>query len=166
MSDFAGYKKTIMNAAHNDRIRLALSRAIGSYRSNRNTALTKFPHTIKMAEEVREMRSHAIGNMQAMAEEAVAAIESNKGHGYIAKTAEEALKIIGDLVGTGNSPVVSPTGRDLLTPIILGMLGPVISPSRIPTSLPCRTRDAPSIAVTRDLPTPPLPLIIAILFAT
>ena len=101
MSDFAGYKKTIMNAAHNDRIRLALSRAIGSYRSNRNTALTKFPHTIKMAEEVREMRSHAIGNMQAMAEEAVAAIESNKGHGYIAKTAEEALKIIGDLVGTG-----------------------------------------------------------------
>ena len=51
MSVFSDYKKTIMDAAHNERIRLALSRAIASYRSNRNTAMEKFPHTIKMAEE-------------------------------------------------------------------------------------------------------------------
>ena len=95
MADFSNYKKTIMTAAHNDRIRLALSRAIGSYRSNRNNALTKFPHTIKMAEEIREMRARTIGDMEVMAQEAIEAIESNKGHGYIARTAEDALKIIG-----------------------------------------------------------------------
>lgn len=99
MAGFTEYKKTIMDAAHNDRIRLALSRAIGSYRSNRKTALSKFPHTIKMAEEVLEMKVRTIGDMEGLAQEAIEAIESNKGHGYIAGTAEDALKIIGDLVG-------------------------------------------------------------------
>ncbi len=99
MAGFAEYKKTIMEAAHNDRIRLALSRAIGSYRSNRNIALEKFPHTIKMAQEVREMKARTIGDMEGLAQEAIEAIESNKGKGYIARTAQDALKIIGDLVG-------------------------------------------------------------------
>lgn len=89
-----------MDAAHNERIRLALSRGIASYRSNTNEALKKFPHTIKMAEEVREIKDKAIGQMQKLAEQASEVIEENKGKAYIAKTAEEALKIIDDLVGT------------------------------------------------------------------
>ncbi len=88
-----------MDAAHNDRIRLALSRAIGTYRKNRNNALEKFPHTIKMAEEVREMKVKAIGMMEELAQQACEAIESNKGKAYIARTADDALKIIDDLVG-------------------------------------------------------------------
>jgi L-lactate dehydrogenase complex protein LldG len=46
MSEFTEYKKEIMDAAHNERIRVALSRAIKSYRGNTNDALKKFPHTI------------------------------------------------------------------------------------------------------------------------
>ncbi len=99
MSVFTEYKKEIMDAAHNERIRLALSRAIASYRSNTNDALRKFPHTIKMAEEVREIKARAIGEMEKLAREACEAIESNHGKAYIAKTAEEALNIIGGLVG-------------------------------------------------------------------
>ncbi|MEE8413586.1 MAG: lactate utilization protein B [Dehalococcoidales bacterium] len=99
MSVFSDYKKEIMDAAHNERIRLALSRAISSYRSNRNKALEKFPHTIKMAEEVREMKVKAIGMMEGLAQEACEAIESNHGKAYIAKTAAEALEIIDNLVG-------------------------------------------------------------------
>ena len=99
MSVFSEYKKEIMDAAHNDRIRLALSRAIGTYRKNRNNALEKFPHTIKMAEEVREMKVKAIGMMEELAQQACEAIESNKGKAYIARTADDALKIIDDLVG-------------------------------------------------------------------
>ena len=45
MSVFSDYKKEIMDAAHNERIRLALSRAIKSYRGNTNEAMKKFPHT-------------------------------------------------------------------------------------------------------------------------
>ena len=101
MSEFTKYKKTVMDAAHNERIRMALSRAIASYRSNVNKALEKFPHTIKLAEEVRQIKENAVDQMQKLAEQAAEAIESNKGKAYIAKTAEDALKIIGDLVGTG-----------------------------------------------------------------
>jgi hypothetical protein len=45
MAVFKDYKKEIMDAAHNERIGLALSRAIKSYRANAKNALEKFPHT-------------------------------------------------------------------------------------------------------------------------
>jgi len=91
----------MMDAAHNKRIRLALSRAITSYRANTNSALKKFPHTVKMAEEVREIKVRAISDMQALAQQASEAIESHNGKAYIAKTADDARKIIENLVGKG-----------------------------------------------------------------
>jgi len=115
VSIFTDYKKEIMDAAHNERIRIALSRAIKSYRSNTNSALKKFPHTIKMAEEVREIKEKAIGEMGKLAQQACEAIEENKGKAYIAKTADEALKIITDLVGMGKLIVKgkSMTGEEI-----------------------------------------------------
>jgi len=101
MSVFSDYKKEIMEAAHNERIGLALSRAIKSYRGNTNDALKKFPHTVKMAEEVRRIKEESIPQMEKLAERACQAVEDNKGKAYIAKTAEEALTIIDRLVGTG-----------------------------------------------------------------
>ncbi|MCL0052879.1 LUD domain-containing protein [Dehalococcoidales bacterium] len=101
MSIFADYKKEIMDAAHNDRLRIALSRAITSYRANINDALKKFPHTIKIAEEVKEIKKKAIGEMEKLTQQACEAIEGNRGRAYIAKTADDALNIIGGLVGKG-----------------------------------------------------------------
>jgi len=101
MSAFGDYKKEIMNAAHNERIRLALSRAIKRYRANVDNALKKFPQTVKLAEEVREIKEKAIGQMDRLAEQACEAIEANHGKAYIAKTADDALNIIGGLVGSG-----------------------------------------------------------------
>ena len=75
MSTFKDYKKVIMEAAHDDRLRLALSRAIKSFRANINDALEKFPHTIDMAEEVREIKEKAIGEMENLARQASQAIE-------------------------------------------------------------------------------------------
>jgi len=99
MSVFTDYKKEIMDAAHDERIRIALSRAIKSYRENANNALKKFPHTIKMAEEVRVIKEKAIGEMERLVQQACEAITENRGQAYIAKTAEDALNIIGNLVG-------------------------------------------------------------------
>jgi L-lactate dehydrogenase complex protein LldG len=101
MSVFKDYKKEIMDAAHNQRISLALSRAIKSYRANTNQALKKFPHTIQMAEEVRKIKEKAIGEMEGLAQQACAAIAENKGKAYIAKTADDARNIIDGLVGKG-----------------------------------------------------------------
>jgi len=99
VSIFTDYKKEIMEAAHNERIRIALSRAIKSYRANTNDALKKFPHTVKMAEEVLEIKEKAIGQMEKLAQQAGEAIEENKGKAYIAKTVDNALTIITSLVG-------------------------------------------------------------------
>jgi L-lactate dehydrogenase complex protein LldG len=90
-----------MDAAHDDRLRLALSRAIKSFRGNIGDALKKFPHTVKLAEEVREIKEKAIGEMERLAQQASQAIEANKGKAYIARTADEALSIIANLVGQG-----------------------------------------------------------------
>ena len=101
MSSTKEYKKEIMDAAHNERIKLALSRAIASYRSNTNTALKKFPHTIKLADEVLEIKKKAVGEMEKLAQQASEVIQENKGKAYIAKTAKDALTIIDGLVGKG-----------------------------------------------------------------
>jgi len=101
MSITSDFKKEIMDAVHNERIGLALSRAIASYRLNTTTAIKKFPHTIKLAEEVREIKKKAIGDMEKLAQQACEVIQENKGKAYMAKTAEDALKIIDGLVGRG-----------------------------------------------------------------
>src|SRR5512136_2385053 len=89
-----------MEAAHNDRIRLALSRAIASYRSNTSEALKRFPETIEMAKEVREIKKNSIAQMEKLAQKACESIEYNKGKAYIAKTIDDCLGIVDKLVGT------------------------------------------------------------------
>jgi L-lactate dehydrogenase complex protein LldG len=95
------YRKELKDAVENERIRLALSRAIKSYRENTSNALKKFPHTVKMAEQVQKIKEHSIQHMRSLAEKAGKSIEENKGKAYIAETADQALSIIGDLVGKG-----------------------------------------------------------------
>jgi iron-sulfur cluster protein len=101
VSVFRDYKKEIMAAAHNERIRIALSRAVKSYRANVEGALRAFPHTVKLAEEVREIKEKAVVDMERLTAQACEAVEGNKGKAYVAKRAEEALNIISSLVGTG-----------------------------------------------------------------
>jgi iron-sulfur cluster protein len=99
-SEFKDYKKEIMGATHNDRLRLALTRAIKSFRNNIKGALAKYPHTVDMAEEVQRIKEKAIPEMEKLAKQAIEVIEAHNGKGYIAKTNQEALEIISDLVGT------------------------------------------------------------------
>lgn len=101
MSISRDYRKELRDAAQSERIRLALTRAIKSYRVNTDNALKKYPHTAKMADEVRQVKEYSIQHMMALAEKAGRNIEENRGKYYIAKTAEEALDIIGSLVGKG-----------------------------------------------------------------
>jgi len=115
LSTSSEYKKEIMDAAHNERIKLALSRAIASYRSNVNEALKRFPQTIEMAKEVREIKKKAIADMDKLAQQACESIEYNKGKAYIARTVEDCFKIVDGLVGTGKLIVKgkSMTGEEI-----------------------------------------------------
>lgn len=98
-----------MGAARNDRLRLALTRAIRSFRANVKNALEKFPHTLDLSQEVIRIKEKSIPQMEDLARQAIAAIEENHGKGYIAKTSEEALDIIADLTGTGKIVVKGKT---------------------------------------------------------
>ena len=100
MSEFGEYKKEIMDAAHNERIALALTRAVASYRGNVSSAMAKYPHTIKLAEKVRQIKLDANQEMEKLAQIACEAIESNKGKAYIARTGKEAIDIVQKLVGS------------------------------------------------------------------
>jgi iron-sulfur cluster protein len=100
LSVFSEYRKEIMDAAHNERIRLALSRAIASYRSNTGEALKRFPHTVALAAEVREIKKSSIANMEKLAAQACESIEYNHGKAYIARTQEDVFKIVDKLVGS------------------------------------------------------------------
>jgi len=115
MSEFKEYRKEIMEAAHNERITLALSRAIASYRNNINEAIKRFPHTIEMAKEVREIKKKSIASMESLAEQACESIEYNKGKAYIARTVQDCLNIVDRLVGTGKLIVKgkSMTGEEI-----------------------------------------------------
>ncbi|HSW58372.1 MAG TPA: hypothetical protein VLH15_08225, partial [Dehalococcoidales bacterium] len=63
MSEAKEYRREIMEAAHNERIKLALTRAIASYRNNVNEALRRFPHTLEMAKEVQKIKQNAVANL-------------------------------------------------------------------------------------------------------
>jgi L-lactate dehydrogenase complex protein LldG len=99
MSISKEYRKELKDAAGSGRIRLALSRAIKSYRVNTDNALRKFPHTLKMAAEVKLIKEASVQQMAELARKAGHNIEENRGKSYIAKTAADALRIIGDIVG-------------------------------------------------------------------
>ncbi len=100
MSISKDYRKELRDAASSGRIRLALSRAIKSYRVNTDNALKKFPHTVKMAEEVRLIKEASVQQMAELARRAGHSIEENKGKSHIAKSAGDALRIIGEIVGS------------------------------------------------------------------
>jgi L-lactate dehydrogenase complex protein LldG len=115
MSVFGDYKKEVMSAAYSNQIRVALSRAIKSYRENVHNVLDKFPHTIELAEEVRKIKEESINNIEALTKQACESIQQNKGKAYVAATAEEALNIIGEITGTGKLIVKgkSMTGEEI-----------------------------------------------------
>lgn len=102
---FRDYAKQLNEAAHDANISLALSRAIASYRGNISNALTRFPHTAGLAEEVRRIKDDATTRLDELVEQVMASIEENHGKAYYAGTAEEALAIVEKLVGTGKTIV-------------------------------------------------------------
>ncbi len=95
------YKKQLKDAVHDPHIRLALERAIKSTRKNVTEALTKFPHTLQLADDVRRIKEKSISNMENLVDQACEVIQQNKGKAFVAKTPQEALEIIGGIVGSG-----------------------------------------------------------------
>ncbi|WP_309493428.1 LUD domain-containing protein [Candidatus Hecatella orcuttiae] len=109
------YRARLMQAARDEKIKRALSRAIASFRKNVDTALSAFPHTVKLTREVRRIKEESVERMEELVEAAATSVRKAKGEAYLAKDGREAEKIIGELVGSGKLVVKSKslTGEEI-----------------------------------------------------
>ncbi|MGC9148609.1 MAG: LUD domain-containing protein [Sulfolobales archaeon] len=62
--------------------------------------LKQYPHITRIAEEVRKIKEESLEKLEELIEEAKLNIEKNKGAVYFARDAEEARRIIADIIGS------------------------------------------------------------------
>lgn len=98
---FQKYAAALVRASSDPNIQLALSRAVKSYRENTEEALQRFPHTLKLAEEVRAIKAAAVERLGNLVDQARESLENNRCRTYVAATAEEARRRVAEIVGTG-----------------------------------------------------------------
>jgi len=104
---YMDYLRQLSKASADRFLRLALSRAVESYRRNTETALRLFPHTVELAEKLREIKEYSLLHVDELISQARDMIEDLKGHFYLAKTPDDAMDYIGDLVKPGDIVVKS-----------------------------------------------------------
>lgn len=97
---FRQYKKSIYKAARDQFIRTALRRAIKSFREARDEALEAFPEVAEKKKLLRERKEYAIAHLDELVGRTIDSIEKTKGKAYFAATPEDALLILGKIVGS------------------------------------------------------------------
>lgn len=97
----------IEEALEDEFLKEAVKRYTENYYESLQEILKQFPQTKALADEVRKIRETVIDNLEHYVDNAMKAIERMGGHAYLAKDAEEARKIVGDIVGSGKVVVKS-----------------------------------------------------------
>ncbi len=98
---FEEYYDELLHSAHDHNISLGLSRSVSAYRKSRAQVLERFPHTIELAKEVRRIKEDGIGRLDELIQKASATLTENGAQVYYAESADDALKLIGEIVGSG-----------------------------------------------------------------
>lgn len=99
--ELSDYTKNLNKAGKDSNINNAMNRAVKSYRENVASAMKRYPHTPDLAEEVRKIKEYSMKNNKQLLDQAMEAIEKNKGKAYFAKDREEALNLVNNIIGTG-----------------------------------------------------------------
>ncbi|ADY56323.1 Lactate utilization protein B/C [Syntrophobotulus glycolicus DSM 8271] len=97
--EISDYTKNLNKASKDENINRAVTRAVKSFRTNVASTLARFPHTVALAAEVREIKASAVKNNKELLEKAMASIERNHGSAYFAKDGDEAIKIVDQIIG-------------------------------------------------------------------
>jgi L-lactate dehydrogenase complex protein LldG len=109
---FAKYRRMLAEIAYETDVPKALERAVKSYRGNVARVLKLFPDSLELAREARRIKEFSIDHMDELVEAACRSFERNKARCYLAKDAQEANKIVGEIVGTGKLVV---KGKSMVT---------------------------------------------------
>ena len=106
---FEQYYKCLLDAAHNPDIAKGLSRSINANKERRASVMQRFPDTVELGQQVRRIKEDAITHMDELVARAKASLEANRAKVYLANTADDALKIISGIVGSGKTIVSGKT---------------------------------------------------------
>lgn len=99
--EYEEYRDRLTKASEDPSIRLALRRAIASYRENVNLTLTRFPQTLTKRKDGRAIKEYSIAHMEELVKQAKDSIIDVKGSSDIVQTPEQLLKRLDELIGTG-----------------------------------------------------------------
>ena len=98
---FEEYYDKLLDKAHDENMALGLARSLSAYRERKALAMERFPYTVDLAEKVRHLKEDCIGRTDELVQKATATLEENGAQVYYAETADDALKRIGEIVGSG-----------------------------------------------------------------
>jgi len=101
------YCDRLWDAAMDEHIRLALSRAVESFRRNRDEALALYPDVKEKARHLREVKEYSLTHWEDLAKQVKERVEDLEGHCIIAKEPEDALAYIKEIVKEGDLIVKS-----------------------------------------------------------
>ncbi len=96
------YLGTLWDASTDDHLRLALSRAVESFRKNREEAFKLYPGVVEKAKQLKEVKDYSLLHMDELTKEVKDRVEDLHGNCIIAGTVEEAKEYIGDQVKPGD----------------------------------------------------------------
>ncbi len=99
------FQDEIYRYLHHEFTRLALRRAISSFRAARDRALKTFPYVKEERYKLIEIKDKVIENLDYWIEKSMESVEKAHGKAYYAKDANEALEIIKKIVGTGKTVI-------------------------------------------------------------
>ncbi len=105
MSGLAEVSALLRKASEDPVLRTALDRAIASYWKKRKSVMERYPYVTELAKEVRKIKEWSIDHMDELVERAVESVEKSGGKAYIAETAEDARRIVGEIVGSGKTVI-------------------------------------------------------------
>lgn len=106
---FQKYYTELLHAIHDRDVSLGLSRSISANRQRRAQVMQRFPNTAELANEVRRLREESVDRLDELVQIASASLQENGAKVYYAKSADDALRIIGEIVGSGKVVVSGKT---------------------------------------------------------
>lgn len=93
--------KLLVGASSDKFLRLSLDRANLSYWELRKGVFAKYPHLRELADEVRKVKESCLDKIEELTKIAMESVEKNGGFAYLARTAEEARRILDEVIGDG-----------------------------------------------------------------
>ncbi|MCD6348259.1 MAG: lactate utilization protein [Candidatus Korarchaeota archaeon] len=105
MVNLADVNELLVRATKNPILRTGLDRSISSYWKKRKSVFQRYQYITDLAKEVRQIKERSIERMEELVNRSIESVERNGGKAYVAKDAEEARRIIEEIIGDGKRVV-------------------------------------------------------------